>query len=141
MKRILSALLTLAAAAALVPAVHAHDHDRGCTAATLKGKYGFTFSGFQLQSGISLPFYGAGSGTFDGEGNVSAAFTFSFNGQIGTSPYTATYTVNPDCTGSVTATPGSGGDNFALFIVGTGDEIFAADTTDGETVTADFKRQ
>lgn len=154
MKRIVSALLTLAAAAALVvlpimskhdvTAVHAHS---GCTDATLRGNYGFTFSGFQLQQGKNgksrnVPFYGGGLSALDGAGNLSAAFTFGLNGQITTdAPYTGTYTVNSDCTGSVIATPGTNGDNFELVILGGGAEVLAVDTTDGETLTADFKRQ
>jgi hypothetical protein len=138
MKRTLSVLLTLAAAVALVPALHAHD--RECTAAILKGNYGFTFSGFQLQNDVSLPWQGVGVMTFDGRGNASGNFTFSLNGQIATSPYTGTYTVNPDCTGSVTGT--SGGDNATLVIVSEGAEVFAVDTsTYGVTMTLDFKKQ
>jgi hypothetical protein len=80
--------------------------------------------------------------TFDGAGNASGNFTFSLNGQIATSPYTSTYTVNPDCTGSATGTPPSGGDNVTFVIVGGGAEVFAVDTsTYGVTMTLDFKRQ
>ena len=151
MKRILSALVALAAAAALVvlptmskrnvTAVHAQT---GCSNATLTGNYGFTFGGFQIQHGTqrSVPFYGVGLGTFDGTGNVSATFSFGINGKISANqPYTATYTVNSDCTGSVTAIPGSGGDNFAVVIVDGGAEVLAVDISTGETLTADFKRQ
>jgi hypothetical protein len=151
MKRILSALVALAAAAALVvlptmskrnvTAVHAQS---GCSNTTLTGNYGFTFGGFQIQHGTqrSVPFYGVGLGTFDGTGNVSATFSFGVNGKISTNqPYAATYTVNSDCTGSVTATPGSGGDNFAFVILGGGAEVLAVDISTGETLTADFKRQ
>jgi hypothetical protein len=139
MKRILSVLLALAAVAALVPAVHAQ-----CTNATLTGNYGFTFSGFQFRGmkGMSLPWQGVGLMTFDGAGNASGNFTFSLNGQIATSPYAATYTVNPDCTGSVTGTPPIGGANATLVIVSGGAEVFAVDTsTYGVTMTLDFKRQ
>ena len=154
MKRILSTLLTLAAAAALVvlpimskrnvTTVHAHS---GCTGDTLTGNYGFTFTGFSLQQGTngkseSFPFYGAGTAAFDGERNVSANFAFSLNGDISTNnPYTGTYSVNSDCTGSMTATPGSGGDNFALVILGGGAEVLGVDTSTGEPLTIDLKKQ
>ncbi len=139
MKRILSALLTLATAAALVPAVHAQ-----CTNASLTGNYGLTFSGFNNdkgKKGNEVPFAGVGLGTFDGAGNVSASFTFSDYGVIGTSPYTGTYTVNSDCTGTVTATPGSGNANLSFVIVSGGAEVFAVNTLPGGTWTADFKKQ
>ena len=151
MKRMLSALIALAAAAALVilPTVSKRNvtavrAQSGCSNATLIGNYGFSFGGFQIEHGTqrSVPFYGAGLSKFDGRGNVSATFTFGLNGNITTDePYTATYTVNSDCTGSVTATPGSGGDNFAVAIVGGGAEVLAVDISTGETLTADFKRQ
>ena len=139
MKRILSVLLTLAAAVTLVPALHAHD--RECTATTVKGKYGFTFSGLQFQN-VPVPWQGVGLMTFDGAGNASGTFTFSLNGQIASSPYTGTYTVNPDCTGSVTGASPIGGDDATFVIVGGGAEIFAVDTsTYGVTMTLDFKKQ
>jgi hypothetical protein len=151
MKRILGALLTLALAAAAalvvlpvmskhdVAAVHAYS---GCSNATLSGNYASTFSGFQLQHNKSVPFYGAGLSTFDGAGNLSATFAFSINGTGSTNnPYTATYTVNPDCTVSVTATPGSGGDNFDGVIVGGGAEVLATDISAPDTLSIDIKRQ
>src|SRR5215467_13387835 len=102
--------LTLKHHFTVLPVVHAQN---GCTNATLSGNYGFTFSGFQLQSpgagkgrGKSVPFYGEGLATLDGAGNFSEAFTFSQNGALPGDSYvtstgssTGTYTVNPDCTG------------------------------------------
>jgi hypothetical protein len=138
MKRIFSALLTLAAAAALVPAVHAQ-----CTNATLTGNYGATFSGFLVPGhgtkGDEKPFAGAGLSTFDGAGNVSATLSASFNGVISTNGlYTASYTVNSDCTGSMTST--NGGANFTFVIVSNGAEILAVDIDAGQTWTLDAKK-
>jgi hypothetical protein len=138
MKRIFSALLTLAAAAALVPAVHAQ-----CTNATLSGNYGFTFSGFLAPGhgtkGDEKPFAGAGLGTADGAGNFSATFSSSFNGGISTNnSYTAIYTVNSDCTGSMTST--DGGANFTFVIVNNGAEILNIAIDAGGTYTLDAKK-
>jgi hypothetical protein len=156
MKRIVSVSLTLAVAAALLVlapvskrslfAVHAGS---GCTNASLSGNYGFTFSGFQLQSGRSIPFYGAGIGTADGAGNFAATFADSENGVLPgkgyisdtNEAYTATYTINSNCTGLLTATPGSGGDNFALVIVSGGAEILATDISAPDTLNLDLKKQ
>ena len=144
MKRIFSALLTLAAAVALVilpgvTAVHAQ-----CSNATLTGNYGFTFSGFlapgHSTKGDEKPFAGAGLGTSDGAGNFSATSSYSFNGVISTNNlYTASYTVNSDCTGSMTST--NGGANFTFVIVSSGAEFFAIDIDAGQTWTLDGKRQ
>jgi len=162
MKRIFSTFLALAVSATLVfvatnwrhrvTPVHAQG---GCSVATLNGNYGFTFSGFQLQSpgsgkgrGKSVPFYGEGLATLDGAGNFSFAFTFSQNGALphdsyltSTGSFTGTYTVNPDCTGSTTAAPGSGGDNSVFVIVNGGAEVLATTVSAPDTLNIDFKKQ
>jgi hypothetical protein len=156
MKRVFSALLALAVSATLVfvatswkhgvAAVHANGV---CSVATLNGTYAFTFSGFQFQSKAgaghrSVPFYGEGLATFDGEGNFSNAFTFSQNSVpyvTSTGSFTGTYTVNPDCTGVGTAAPGSGGDNSAFVIVNGGSEVFSTSISDPDTLNTDLKKQ
>jgi hypothetical protein len=158
----LSAIAVLAAGAMLVqtaehrftvlPVVHA---ERGCSNRTLSGNYGLTFSGFQLQdyngkSGrTSAAFYGAGLLTFDGAGNIAGAISGSENGSLPghqytlilNSPATGTYTVNSDCTVSLTSTPGSGGDNFVGAIVHDGSEVLLTDITAPDTLNMDLKRQ
>jgi hypothetical protein len=121
--------------ASLVPAANAAEQ---CTAATLTGSSGFTFSGFVKDHGRTVPFAGAGLSTADGAGNVSATITASVNGSIETFPYTATYVVNPDCTGSVTST--SGGANFSIVIVGGGKEVLGVAIDSGSTWTIDIKK-
>ena len=154
MKRVLSVLLTvgLFAAALIVFAISRRTvqpvyAQGGCNLATLTGNFGFTFSGLETHSSgghgsPNIPFRGAGLGTFDGVGNFSATFASSFNGSSSTGNlYSGTYTVNSDCTGLLTATPGSGGDNFAFVIVSAGTEILATDLTPGDTLSLDFKKQ
>jgi hypothetical protein len=146
--RSLAFLATPVAAAAILtpavrtqfspPVVHAH---RGCSNATLMGNYAFSFSGFSNGSNTIVPFDGAGIANFDGAGNISATFDYSLGGTSSTSPYTATYTVDSNCAVSATATPGSGGDNFAGAIVKDGDEILATDTSTPDTLSLNFKRQ
>ena len=127
-----------------VRAVYAQS---GCTNATLTGNYGFVFSGLGTETKSTnsklVPFYGEGLGTFDGVGSFSATYTFSLNGDGGVpnNPYSATYTVNSDCTGSLTATPASIGDNFAFVIVSGGAEVLATDTSAPDTLNIDFKKQ
>ena len=149
MKRLFSALAALAVSAALLVVLPetkqvrlvAHAHD-GCSNATLVGNYGFAFSGFQKQHNKSVPFYGAGIANFDGAGNVSATFADSIDGDSSTgNPYTASYTVNSDCSVSLTATPGSGGDNGVGAIVGDGAEVLATDISAPDTLNLEFKRQ
>jgi len=154
MKRIVTALLTLAVLAAIVIATTTSKHfvravyaDNGCSNSTLTGNYGFSFSGFTTKTKSAnsklVPFYGEGLFTFDGMGSASATYTYSINGGGGVpnNPYTANYTVSTDCTGSMTANPPSIGDDFAFVIVSGGAEVLATDTSAPDTLNLDFKKQ
>ncbi len=133
-KRILVLISFALLLACVVPAANAKE----CNNATLTGNYGFTFSGFVKDHGRTVPFAGNGIATADGAGNLSATVTASENGNLSTFPYTATYVVNPDCTGSVTST--SGGANFSLVIVAGGRELLAVNTDPGGTWTMHVKK-
>jgi len=77
-----------------------------CSNATLHGSFGYTSTGTLLPSYVPPPFAGpfgeVGRQTFDGNGNTDATATLSANGNINTVTIQGTYTVNPDCTGSMT---------------------------------------
>ena len=148
MKKLFSALtiLTIAAASLITLSASkrgtltAHAHD-GCTNATLVGNYGLTFSGFLHDRG-NQPFYGAGIANFDGAGNMAATFAFSLNGSPSTgNTYSATYTVNSDCTVSITAPPGSGGDSFSGVIVRDGGDVLTTDISAPDTLNMELRRQ
>jgi hypothetical protein len=144
MKRIVSLLVGAGLLAALVGLTTTAYAQPGCTNATLTGNYGFSFSGFSTKKGLNgqlFPFYGAGLVTFDGLGSVSGTFTFSFkaDGGVSNNPYSANYTVNFDCTVSLTGT--NGGDSFEGVIVSGGTEILATDITAPDTLNVDFKKQ
>jgi hypothetical protein len=115
-----------------------------CNAATLNGKYGFNFFGFQspptknTAGALIVPIAGEGLATFDGAGNVSFPVVASVSGDLNTSKCTGTYSVNSDCTGSITSTncPSS-----AFVIVGGGAEILATCLPPGCAFNTDFKKQ
>jgi hypothetical protein len=145
MKPLLVSTFALLVLVTLAPSANA---DQSCSLATLKGNYGFTFSGFSISGSTAQPFSGVGLGTFDGEGNFSSTFDFSINGvpfgtPFGThpfsNPYTARYTVYGGCSGSLQATI-SGGDDFSFVIVQGGAEILAVDISSPDTITLDFKK-
>jgi hypothetical protein len=77
-----------------------------CSNATLHGSFGFTSTGTLLPAGVPPPFAGpyaeVGRQTFDGNGDTAATATISANGNIIKLTITGTYTVNPDCIGSMT---------------------------------------
>jgi hypothetical protein len=111
----------------------------GCSVSTLKGNYAVTFSGFMVLD-TPQPFYGEGLVTFDGAGNLSGSLNASLNGVPALNiPYTATYTVNPDCTGMATGTNGS--DSLAFVILDDGSEILATDISAPDTINSVFKKQ
>jgi hypothetical protein len=79
----------------------------GCTNAMLNGTYGYVLEGFFLPNqGVRLggTLIGASNGieTFDGNGNTSGSETVNISGDTHQQSYTGTYSVNPDCTGSIT---------------------------------------
>jgi hypothetical protein len=153
MKRILSALLTLGVLAALlvlttvskhaVPVAHAQG---GCGVGTLTGTYavsapGFIFPGNGIK-GAEVPLAAVGTFTFDGAGNWSAAYTLAINGEIIPGVIASgTYTVDSDCTGTMTFVAGGHTPNFNMVIIGGGTEIFGIETTPGFTGTVDAKKQ
>ena len=127
-----------------LPKVHAQEVDlEGCSAATLNGRYGLTFSGFSTTGALpapvstSIPVAGGGLVTFDGNGNLSASETVNFGGLILPVNVTGTYTVNPDCTGSFTTSRA----HLNLVIVRNGREILAVNTDLGHVVVDNFIKQ
>src|SRR5271165_1005421 len=79
-----------------------------CSNATLHGSFGYTSTGTLLASIPGLPpplagpFAEVGRQTFDGKGNTDATATLSANGNIVKVTIAGAYTVNPDCTGTMT---------------------------------------
>jgi len=73
-----------------------------CSNTSIKGTYGFSCEGTVVGVG---PIAVVALFTADGNGNGSAVETTSLNGVVTTEvPFTVTYTVNADCTGSFVST-------------------------------------
>ena len=89
----------------IVPRAQASE-DKGCSKATLQGGFGYNSTGTLLPSYVPPPFAGpfaeVGRQTFDGKGDTEAIATLSANGNIIRITAVGTYTVNPDCSGSMT---------------------------------------
>jgi hypothetical protein len=152
--RIFSVLLALAVLAALAIVTTTSRHtvravyaSTGCTDATLTGNYAFTLSGFttpnKSTTGGEVPAAAVGVFTFDGAGNLSTTLTVSLNGAIEVGDTSSgTYTVNRDCTGTLSLTAGDiTGYTVNLVILGSGTEAFAVSTVPGVTQTLDLKKQ
>jgi hypothetical protein len=77
---------------------------KACSNATIRGSFGFTSTGtlLALPPPFAGPFAEVGRQTFDGKGNTDATATTSSNGNIVKVTIVGKYTVNQDCTGSMT---------------------------------------
>jgi hypothetical protein len=99
--------VVFATAFVLSIAPSAEADDKGCSNATLKGTFAYTITGVvfpappPFPAAFAGPIGGVGRQTLDGNGHVSGAQTVNLNGNILRQTYTGTYTVNPDCTGSI----------------------------------------
>jgi hypothetical protein len=128
-----------AAASQSAPTSPETDQRTTCSAASLHGTFGFTATG--TVDGVG-PVARVGWETFDGEGNASGTVTTSLNGSVSPSTFTATYTVNPTCTGTATENDSNLGlVHDDLVIVDAGREIQAISADQGGTVTAVWKKQ
>jgi len=156
MKRVVKRSLILVALAALaIVAITSRGTVRpvyaqsGCGIASLSGNYAVSQSGFEAKShlkGNPLPFAVVGLATFDGAGNFSITYTDMSPGQPTYIPVqgngSGTYTINSDCSGSVSVTAGdAAGLTMNMEIIGGGTEVFGIITTPFIIATSDWKKQ
>jgi hypothetical protein len=89
-----------------VGAGFAKHEDAGaqCSEATLNGRYLFAYDGVELQEGKDqVPIAVAGQQVFDGNGKQHGVSSVNLNGKISRKqPFSGTYRVNADCTGTTT---------------------------------------
>jgi hypothetical protein len=138
--------MSLAIAGMVLPGVVLGSERKGhqdeeCSVATLFGEYLFTgradAPGYAHTAGLPSVF--AGVFTFDREGKMSGVSSQSRGGVI--SPrriVSATYTLDPDCIGTITF---SGGERFDLFIARDGGEGNFIRVDEGSIATRTIKRQ
>jgi hypothetical protein len=151
MKRVISGFVALAVSATLVFVVTSWKHaatavhaQGGCSVATLNGNYpsvitGASAPGHSVKGMNNVPNAAVGVATFNGTGGFSIAYTVVFNGVASTASDTGTYTVNSDCTGTIT--DASINIHFNIVTVGGGAEVFGIITDAGFTDTLDAKKQ
>ena len=120
--------------AALAPGAQADP--KGCSNATLKGTYESLLSG--IVNGV--PFSALDLVMADGNGNITASGTIVDNGTVIPTTFTATYTVNSDCTGTFSSSSGTT-ENVELLLDGSEVRIIVTGTALGPaTVTGLAKR-
>jgi hypothetical protein len=147
MKRYVAALLgvllvgvvgVLAVGAVSAKDETAKDEDAGakCSEATLHGTYLFAQNGVEIRGNDQRPFALAGYDVFDGNGEVRGVSSGNFGGEVfRKEPFTGTYTVKANCTGTVTFTGGGAATQGDVFIAPDG-SMFAFVRTNPEGVAA-----
>lgn len=117
------------------------DDNHTCSNASLKGFYGFTSSGDEIVGVGPAAF--VGSFTADGDGHIDGKDTASFNGAVIRETFTATYTVNSDCSGSATAVvqgPLPRTVHIDFVVVDNGNQVFNIVTDPGAIITFTDKK-
>jgi len=133
---------TFTAAAATILALamgpSAQAQNKGCSAGMLRGTFAYTSIGaITAPPELAGPFGEIGTQYFDGTGGTTGSATLSTNGSINQVTVTGTYTVNADCTGTMTlliqefqATV-----HVTFVIANGGDEFQAIETETGFVIT------
>jgi hypothetical protein len=113
------------------------DAGAKCSEATLHGRYLFAFDGFKIKGNDKVvPFARAGYEVYNGNGKMKGALSGNLDEEITRNePFSATYTVKADCTGTVTYTDGT---RYDLFLDPDGTQ-FTFVQTNPEFVGAGFE--
>jgi hypothetical protein len=107
-----------------------------CSEATLHGTYLFAQNGVEIKGNDQRPFALAGYDVFDGNGEVRGVSSGNFGGEVfRKEPFTGTYTVEANCTGTVTFTGGGAATQGDVFIAPDG-SMFTFVRTNPEFVAA-----
>ena len=105
-----------------------------CSNATLDGMYLFAYDGVQIQGNNKGPFATAGYQVHDGKNKVHGRYSANFNGKIfNNEPFTGTYAVNANCTGTATFTDRT---HYDLFIAPDGSMFTFVQTKPKRFVTS-----
>jgi hypothetical protein len=79
------------------------EYNGGCSAASVAGKWGYTYTGTIILPTGAVPVATVGSFTLDTKGNFAASQNRSVGGGYAQETATGTLTVKGDCTGSLNA--------------------------------------
>lgn len=145
---VVTAALTIVRVGSPSGAVHAQesaleDERESCSLETLKGRYGLAFHGLGTSGPVPapisefIPVAGLGMVIFNGNGTLSLSETVSFGGKVAPLITHGTYTVNPNCTGSLEAV---GAAHLNFVIVHNGREILAINTDQGRVAIDNLEK-
>jgi len=121
-----------------------------CGSGILRGGYGSGTTGLintssdpnALTIPTFVPFAEAAYFHFDGHGGLSGTSTADFGGLVSPVTFIGTYTVNPNCTGSLTVNAGANGTvHRDLVIVDAGNEVEFVSTDPSVVIAGYMKKQ
>lgn len=139
MKKISGVLVMMVLVAGSVSAAELRQETdaRRCSNKSLSGVYGFRFDG-----SAPFAFLTVGVNDFDGQGHFTATESINVGGVSVPSSFSGTYSINANCTGTLTAQFDNGmTGNLYLSIVHGGDDVYAMFTDPGVTAAGSFARQ
>jgi len=110
-----SLLLIACLCTASPTAARADGDEHACSVATLRGSFGFTFTGTANTPGGPSQRGGVGRFVFDGLGNLIGTVTSNSDGAVLRRTLVGTYTLEADCTGSLAVTFTDALDGHATF--------------------------
>jgi hypothetical protein len=108
-----------------------------CSNDTLKGTYSVSLTGWITNGSVRVPYASVGTFVANGEGFLQGTDTVSLDGVISPRTVTATYTINPDCTGTATSQQAG---SFSFAISPDGSKATNISTVSGTTVTGISER-
>ena len=125
------------------PEVQADANPGKCTLKSAKGAFGATFTGTITAGPFAGPYTAVARIVCDGKGSCHGVGTQSLNGTIlPLIDEDASYTVDPDCTGSITVPLVNGPViHFDFIIVNNGKELRSIQTDPGTAVTGNLRQQ
>ena len=113
-----------------------------CSNATLQGTYTFGYNGWLTQGGTREPFSASGFDYFNGRGASTGVVTSVVDGVVVNSnaPDKSSYTINPDCTGTIVFSTAGQAAHFNVYVNPSGMSLKLIETDPGATVAVDETR-
>jgi len=134
-------MVVIAIEMALAMCANAQAAQQECSNESLTGAFGFLVSGTNVAA--NLLFAISGRFVADGKGSFAGTASESTAGQIAEHyPFTGSYTVAPDCTGSAQFVfPSGGSSRLDFVVVSDGDEVIILDVDFGTVESGTAKKQ
>ena len=113
----------------LLPVLFSVEAQAQCTNASFNGTYFSSFGGTVLNGTSNVSHQDLGKVAADGNGLFTGTVATSVAGTLSSQPFSGSYTVKANCSGTGTLSSGSNSLNFTFQIVGAGSSVLASVTS------------